>query len=98
MENEWDKIYTTTMEKLDRYSKIWNFNLKGLTMEDVFNNRYKMWIQQVDIWAEQHGITRKQAISILSENYFKNKITMKELLSWTEVDDFIFKYKESTND
>ena len=60
--------------------------------------RYNDWLNQVDIWANQHGITREQAMSILAENVFKNKITMKELFSWVEYGEFICKWKEQHND
>jgi hypothetical protein len=56
--------------------------------------RYGDWLHQVDMWAEQHGITREQGMSILSESIFTNKITIKELYSWAEVGDFICKWKE----
>jgi hypothetical protein len=56
--------------------------------------RYNDWLKQVDAWAKQHGITLEQAMSILCENRFPKNITIKEILSWIECDDFIFKWKE----
>ncbi len=60
--------------------------------------RYNDWLRQVDGWAKQHGITKQQAISILSENVFSFSVTAKELYSWSECDDFIFKWKEQHDD
>lgn len=60
--------------------------------------RYNDWLNQVDVWAEQHGITREQAMSILCESVFTNKITIKELYSWAECGDFILKYTEQHDD
>jgi hypothetical protein len=61
--------------------------------------RYNDWLRQVEIWGSQHGITREQAMSIISESVcLKNRVTMNELYSWAEVDDFIFKWKEQHDD
>jgi len=57
--------------------------------------RYHDWMVQVSVWANQHDISMRQAISILFETTsIKNKVTAKELLSWAECDEFYFKYKE----
>lgn len=59
--------------------------------------RYKQWLEMVELWAKQYGITVDQAIAILFEDAScsKNKkITANELLSWAECGEFYFKFKD----
>lgn len=58
-----------------------------------YDKRYEMWLGYLDEWcAKHHGLTRKQAISILFEDTpynpnGKDIITQKELY-WSEWPDY----------
>lgn len=58
--------------------------------------RYHKWMTHVAEWADHHKISIDQAMNILFETQsLKNKMTAKELLSWSECDDFYLDYKEN---
>lgn len=54
---------------------------------DPKEKRRQMWLAEVDKWAKQHDIIRRQAISILLDNLYP--ISIQELYKWAEADDFI---------
>jgi hypothetical protein len=56
-----------------------------------FENRYEMWLDQVRRWADRHGITLDQAISILFE-HGPEATLQRNLLSWAESSQFCARY------
>ncbi|MBC8739776.1 hypothetical protein F6X40_23980 [Paraburkholderia sp. UCT31] len=45
------------------------------------------WLAHVDLWREQHGLTREQALSVLNDNAKPIRIT--SLFGWLEMNDFL---------
>lgn len=53
---------------------------------------YSDWLMQVDTWAESHGITREQALSIIGLDSYKNGMeerTLSYFYSWALWPDYV---------
>jgi hypothetical protein len=63
---------------------------KVMSPEDYEEQRRQTWLTQVDLWAGQHGLTRKQAISVL-RGFSYDQHDHRELFKWVGYSGFIHK-------